>query len=251
MWLWILWYTGAKVVYNRYTTFTRDIQSTQFSDAFNFYSYCWLYSALHSALYIIFHLFCQIIAVSLFLVMTLRTSHLSVDFFLIVNWDFTSQSTRQNFHYASKAIIIVRCCIIPLDHLTYSSNIYTDMEVIKLMYPYYSSSLVSENPTFPFTLQVTTSELTELYSAAMVWSIFNNISMFISAPPTAMTIVSPKQTIAPLRHPENQKPASFYCHDENHTLWMCFFHLARACLFILKFPPNQCPNHVLLEAKTS
>lgn len=93
------------------------------------------------------------------------------------------------------------------------------MEVIKLMYPYYSS-LVSENPIFPFTLRVTASELTELYSAAAVRSMFNNIFMFISAPPTTMKIVSSKQTIAPLRHPENQNPASFYCHDENHTIWM-------------------------------
>lgn len=36
------------------------------------------------------------------------------------------------------------------------------------MYPYYSSSLVSENHILPFTLQVMTSELTELQAAAMV-----------------------------------------------------------------------------------
>lgn len=42
------------------------------------------------------------------------------------------------------------------------------MEVIKLMYPYYSSSLVSESHIFPFTLQIMTSELTEPHAAAMV-----------------------------------------------------------------------------------
>lgn len=122
------------------------------------------------------------------------------------------------------------------------------MEVIKLMYPYYSSSLVSENHILPFTLQVMTSELTELQAAAMVWSLFNNIFMFICAPPTTMGIVSPKQTITLLRHPENQKPASFYCHDENHSTFVPF---NRTCLFILKFPQNHCPNNVLMEAKTS
>lgn len=123
------------------------------------------------------------------------------------------------------------------------------MEVIKLMYPYYSS-LVSENHIFPFTLQVMTSELTELHAAAMVWSLFNNIFMFIYAPPSTMEIVSPKQTIASLRHPDNQKPASSYCHDENHTMYV-FVPFNRTCLFILKFPQNHCPHYVLLKAKTS
>lgn len=45
--------------------------------------------------------------------------------------------------------------------------------------------------------------------------------MFICAPPTTMEIVSPKQAIASLRHPEHQKPASFYCHDENHYMCVC------------------------------
>lgn len=166
-----------------------------------------------------------------------------------MNWYFTSESTRQNFHYASKAIIIDRCCIIPLDHLTYSLNIYTDMEVIKLMYPYYSFSLVSENPIFPFTLQVMTSELTKPSSAAMVWSIFSNVFLFISAPPTTMKITSDKQTIASLTLPENHN--SFPHHDENQALWMCFFCLAKACPFIQEFPPNQCPKHVLLVSKAS
>lgn len=172
--------------------------------------------------------------------------------FLSYSWtnlDFTSQSTHQNFHYSPKTIIIVRWYIIPLDHLTYSSNIHTNMEVIKLMYPYYSS-LVSENHIFPFTLQVMTSELTELQAAARVWSLFNNIFMFICAPPTTMGIVSPKQTITLLRHFENQKPASLYCHDENHSMYV-FVPFNRTCLFILKFPQNLCPNYVLMEAKTS
>jgi len=120
------------------------------------------------------------------------------------------------------------------------------MEAVKLMYPYYSSSPVSENRVFPFTLQVTTSELIRLYSAAMDWSIFSNIFMFISASPTTMKIVSLKQTIAPLRHPEH---VSFYCHAENQTLWMRFFHLARACLFIRNFLQTSAQNTFFCRLK--
>lgn len=71
--------------------------------------------------------------------------------------------------------------------------------------------------------------------------------MFICTPPTTMEIVSPKQTIASFRHPESQKPTSFCCHDENHSVFVPF---NRLCLFILKFQ-KHCPSYVLLEAKTS
>lgn len=127
--------------------------------------------------------------------MTLRPAHLSVDFFLIAELRFHFTIHPPEFSLCPQTIIIVRCCIIPLDHLTYSSSIHTDMEVIKLMYPYYSSSLVSENHIFPFTLQVMTSELTELHAAAMVWSLCNNIFMFICAPPSTMEIVSPDRPL--------------------------------------------------------
>lgn len=45
--------------------------------------------------------------------------------------------------------------------------------------------------------------------------------MFISAPPTTMKIVSPKQTIAQLRHPENQiLPLSTAMTKITHSGWV-------------------------------